>query len=285
MKHYFQKGSHHLSEHSGYLSWIYINDQTTVDYELCSAISAMSIKLCSPLVKNTAIVVPKNYHFKHQELKNVWNHIIEWDFNNVNNLNFWKDDLLILQHVSPFKYTIRLDSDVIITGSSINEVWHRVWRLGYAITESIADINGKTIANPYRSFSESPWMKLPIPNAYVAVMGVELENKKCQWLFRGWEWALRNFHVLTSNKKQTVDSDELLSLSIWHSNLVLQKAPFFVHAKPLCLFDSPQWPSSSVLNYSNNIWKLSHVPQHLPLHVAEKSMLNHSLAQQLWSQL
>jgi len=282
--HYFQEGSHALAKESGYLIWINPNGnyhgKDAVDYELCAAISAMSVKLCSPLVKNTVIFVPKNYEFKHPHLKSVWTHIKEWEFNQE---NFWDHDLLIMNN-SPFKYTMRLDSDVVITGAGVNETWHRIWQLGLAITCNIANINGDIIENPYRQQAGSAWITHALTNAYVAVMGANIKHKKFQRLQQGWHWALRNAHMVCGND-DVRDSDKLLGLSVMHSNLIMCQAPFFVHAKPRCVFQQPTWSSVSTLTFANGVWRLSNIAQQLPIHMAEKSLLTPKLAQQLWSSL
>jgi hypothetical protein len=282
--HYFQEGSHTLVNESGYLTWINpqgnYHGNNTVDYELCAAISAMSVKLCSPLVKNTALVVPKNHTFTYPHLKSIWDHIIEWEFTRQ---NFWKDDLTIMSF-SPFKYTMRLDSDVIVTSEWVNEIWHQIWHMGYAITHNIADLNGAVIQNPYRTFADSVWTTHQLPHAYIAVMGANLQHKKFQKLLRGWKWALHNAHQLRTHG-HVPDSDELLSLSLMHSNAATCESPFFVHAKPLCLFGSPIWNPVSQLTCYDGVWRISNVPQHLPIHMAEKSLLTASLAQQLWREL
>jgi hypothetical protein len=281
IEHYFQQGSNTLIRESGYLSWIFPREDQSVDYELCAAISAMSVKLSSPLVKNTALVVPTGYEFKRPHLKPVWNHILEWNFDKQ---NFWKSDVMILK-ISPFKYTMRLDSDVIVTSSWIDEIWHQIWRLGYAVSKNIANLNSNICNNPYRSHVSSPWQRMNLPHAYVAVMGVNTQHRCFQTMLRSWEWACWQTQLLKTNGSQHVDSDELLSLSFIYNNLVLHHCAFFVHAKPLCLFDSPVWPSTSNLVFANQTWRLSHIPQHLPIHMAEKSLLNEKLAQQIWSAL
>lgn len=193
-------------EQQGFLTLAYNSNK--IDYLELAYLQAMSIKKVMPNAQTAVIVDPntkKNLKFK---IEKVFNYIIEgrhsdWPMELEPDL-FW---------LTPFKETIKLESDLVIT-RNIEHWWHALRLRNIVLSTNCRNIEDDVVVDTeYRKF----WIDNDLPNIYNGMMYFRYSQEATHFftiakkLYQHYDYL--KDHVLKNCREERPSTDVIYSLA------------------------------------------------------------------------
>jgi hypothetical protein len=239
---------------------------------------ALSIK-CTQKNSNYAVVLDKKaaalIEPKHEK---VFDHIIPLNYEPIVDWDM-KNECRALE-LSPFKETIKLDSDMLFT-SSIDHWWPILRNRDVVFTTQVHNFREEPITlRDHRSLFDSNLL----PNVYSAFfyfrysrLSVEL-FQAAKAITSDWDWVAQ-YHLI-NNRDDRIRTDEVFALAVQmvgEEQCTLPYAvPSFVHMKNFLngLSANQNWHEQIYSTVHNSSVTIGNYKQRLPFHYHEKGWLS-----------
>ena len=264
----------------GYACTIGYNSE--VDYLNMAYLQALSIKTTQKKITNYAVIVDEktnqSIESKHREvfdqiivMPDTWSFAKEWQIRNY----------------SPWKRTIKLDADLILT-NSIDDWWDYFNSYSLLFPTIVESYKGTPITSRWhrRLFDDNQ-----LPNIYTAFYYFKDDPNSADFfetvkkVSEKWNWVASEFLIKNSDK--TPRDDEIFSIAaeiygIENCTIPDSVYPRFVHMKEVLNELPGEKPWNEQIHFENNngeIW-VGHHLQRLPFHYCSKNFAKQEVIEQ-----
>lgn len=219
-------------EQQGFLTLAYNSENTNFDYLELAYVQAIGIKLSMPDARYCVVVDSKTYSKINNKHKHVFDYVIQapesnWPMSLEPEL-FW---------LSPFKETIKLESDLLIT-KSVKHWWSALRLRPVVLSTNCKNIQGKTVIdNDYRKF----WRDNQLPNVYNGLMYFRFTKEAFAFftlaknIFNNWGYLRDNVLINCREEKPSTDAVYAITAKIiGEEQCTMPSLDYFnfVHMKP-----------------------------------------------------
>lgn len=265
----------------GFLTIAQNTNQT--NYLDLAYLQAMSIKLVMPEYSYAVIVDKFTANLIENKHLNYFNHVIELEKDcSESDSNKFENEWQIF-NLSPFKETIKLESDILITRSIAH--WINTFRLrDIVLSLGCKNYMGdKASSRQYRKFFDDNLL----PDIYNGLMYFRYSKtafdffQLAEKIFSNWKYIYAN--VLKNCRQQYVSTDVVYALAaqiLGIEQCTIPSADFinFVHMKP-AINEWPNQPWHEIVSVELDLpmIRIANVNQYYPLHYHEKSFINDSI--------
>jgi hypothetical protein len=270
--------------HSAQQGFLTIAQNSEVDYLRLAYIQAMSVKLTMSGSKYAVIVDANTNELIKDKHRKVFDYIIllEEDFAEEENWklsNEWQT-----YYLTPFKETIKIESDLIFT-RSIDHWWHTFRLKNIVLSHGCRDyLQNISYSRAYRKLFDDN----ELPDVYNGLMYFRYSQESSDFfnlarlIFNNWNWIKDNILKNCRDEDPTTDVVYALSaLILGIENCTLPGIDFinFVHMKSLINGFSQQtaWPDLVVCETELPMVRINNVNQYHPLHYHEKEWITEEL--------
>lgn len=244
----------------------------TVDYLELAYLQALNIK-ATQKIKNTALVVDSNTHKQIQDKhRQVFDYVIETDNDcdsrfGIEPKVFW---------LTPFKETIKLESDLLLPGS-IDHWWSAFRLKDVVLSHGCKNYKLESSKNRnYRKFFDDN----NLPDVYSGLMYFRFSKIAADFfrladkIFRNWEY-LADYLINCRNPEPTTDEVyALTALILGVENCIIPGLDFinFVHMKPGIndYNEIAKIKDMFVTEFDQGLVRINNINQYHPLHYYEK---------------
>lgn len=278
--------------HQAQKGFLTIAQNSTVDYLRLAYVQAMSIKLTMP-GSLYAVIVDKltNEHIQDKHRK-VFDYVIVLDEDHAEH-NEWKlANEWQTFYLTPFKETIKLESDLIFT-RDINHWWNTFRLRNIVLSQGCRDyLQRPTGGRAYRQLFDDN----ELPDVYNGLMYFRYSQESATFfnharlIFKNWDFIKDN--VLKNCREDLPSTDVVFALAaklLGEELCTLPGIDFinFTHMKPLINGFSQQaaWQDSVIYEIDLPMIRINNINQYHPLHYYEKSWVTEDLVEQYESEL
>ena len=267
--------------HQGFLT---IAQNSTVDYLRLAYVQAMSIKLTMP-GSEYAVIVDANTNEQIQDQhRKVFDYVIVLDEDHAKHSEWKLSNEWQAFYLTPFKETIKLESDLIFTRSI--EHWWNTFRLRNIVL-SQGCRNYLQQLSPSRAYRQV-FEDNELPDVYNGLMYFRYSQESANFfnharlIYKHWD-HIRD-HVLINCRDNDATTDVVYSLAakiLGIEKCTLPGVDFinFVHMKPLIngFSQQSQWVDSVMCETDLPMVRINNINQYHPLHYQEKSWITDEL--------
>ena len=268
--------SQHKSQ-QGYLTFAQNTD--SVNYLELAFVQAMNIK-CTQKINEYAVVVDKQTELEiTEEHKKIFDHIIVLEEDYAENNNWKLSNEWQVFRLTPFKETIKLESDLLFT-RSIDHWWDTFRLQDIVLSTGCLDYKGnQSRVRTYRQFFDDNGL----PDIYNGLM--YFRYTKTAWNFFNTaesvfkNWSELSDRALKNCRESSPSTDVLYAVTanlIGVENCTLPSADFikFVHMKPaINEFPNKAWFESVISERDGDMIRVNNLNQYSPVHYFEKTYI------------
>lgn len=267
-----------LTPHTAQQGFLTFAQNTEVDYLRLAYLQAMSIKLTMPDSQFAVIVDKKTLDKITDQHRRVFDHIIELAEDHAAE-EVWKlSNEWQAFYLTPFKETIKLESDIIFT-RSIDHWWSAMRLRDMVLSLGCRDHRQELSSNrAYRKLFDDN----ELPDVYNGLMYFRYSQTSAEffwyaeWIFKNWDHV--RDQLLKKCKDITPTTDVVYALAakvIGVERCTIPSMDYinFVHMKPLIngLSDLTTWTESIICEIDLPMIRINNVNQYHPTHYYEKS--------------
>ena len=279
----------HYQAQQGFLT---IAQNTEVDYLQLAYVQAMSIKLTMPDSLYAVIVDKSTAELVTEEYRKVFDYVVTIEDDHAeqdswNMRNEWQ-----VFYLTPFKETIKLESDVVITRDISH--WWTVFRLkDIVLSTGCRDYlqNISTVREYRKLFDDND-----LPDVYNGLMYFRYTPTAAEFfywareLFENWEYVRDNLLKNCRDKEPTTDviyAVAAILLGVERCTLPEMDYINFVHMKPaINKFSSTiPWHELVVTETDLPMVRINNINQYHPLHYQDKSWISDELVKEYEDEL
>ena len=273
-----------ITPHQAQQGFLTIAQNTEIDYLKLAYVQAMSIKLTMPDSLYAVIVDEHTEQQVIEEHKKVFDYIITLPHDHAKG-QVWKlNNEWQVFYLTPFKETIKLESDLIFT-RSIKHWWTAFRLKNIVLSHGCRDYsqNISTVRNYRKLFDDNE-----LPDVYNGLMYFRYSQEAndffnlARMIFTNWEHVRDNVLVNCRDEDPTTDVVYALSAKILGiENCTLPGIDFinFVHMKPDINGFSRQlpWQETVLSEIDLPMIRINNINQYHPVHYYEKSWVTDDL--------
>lgn len=278
--------------HQSQQGFLTIAQNSEVDYLRLAYVQAMSIKLTMP-GSEYAVIVDANTNLQiNDNHRKVFDYIIVLDEDHAENSKWKLDNEWQVFYLTPFKETIKLESDLVFTRSIAH--WWTTFRLrNLVLSQGCRDYLQRP--NPSRSYRQL-FDDNELPDIYNGLMYFRYSQEAATFfnnarlIFKNWQ-HIRD-HVLKNCRDDQASTDVVFALSAKLLGIELCTLPGidfinFTHMKPLIngFSQSASWQESVICEVDLPMIRINNINQYHPLHYYEKSWVTEDLIKEYESEL
>ena len=282
-----------LEPHQAQQGFLTIAQNTTVDYLKLAYVQAMSIKLTMPGSQYAVIVDKKTAELVTESHRRVFDYVIVMEDDQAEQdswklRNEWK-----AFYLTPFKETIKLESDLIFT-RSINH-WWSAFRLQDIVMSVGCRDYLQNISNnkSYRRLFEDN----QLPDVYTGLMYFRYSMTSAEFfryaeqIFENWETIYKE-NLLKNCRDENPTTDVVYALAakiLGEEKCTLPSMDYinFVHMKSAIngLSSNISWFDAVLCETDLPMIRINNVNQYHPLHYHEKSWVTDELVKEYENEL
>jgi hypothetical protein len=251
-----------------------------VDYLKLAYLQAMNIKTIHPGEKYAVIVDSETYNKITDKHKEVFDHIILMEHDENASSSTWKlSNEYQVFALSPFKETIKVESDLLFTRSIAH--WWNAFRLRDVVLSTGCKTYRQELSTSraYRKFFDDN----DLPDTYNGLMYFRYSSiaynffSTAEKILRNWDYLKNN--VLRNCREDTPSTDVLYALTakiIGVENCTIPSMDFinFVHLKPAINNwgdDNTSWQEVVMHERDGHMMRINNLNQYDPVHYYSKS--------------
>ena len=274
----------HHKEQQGFVTFAQNTD--TVDYLKLAYLQAMNVKLTQKINQYAVIVDKKTAVFVTDQHRQVFDYIIELTDDYLTDSARFANEWQVFQ-LTPFKETIKLESDLLFTRSI--DHWWDAFRLRDVVLSSGCKnyLDKKSEVRRYRQFFDDN----ELPDVYNGLMYFRYSQhaalffSKAREVFENWqdikEYALKNC------REDTPSTDVLYAITAQLTNPELSTLPSadfinFVHMKPGIqeMSDTSPWYESLIGERDSDMIRINNLNQYSPVHYFDKEYVTDEMVKE-----
>ena len=250
----------------------YITFALGKEYLKLAYLQALSIK-SSQKINKYAVIVDKLAAEDLDKYKHVFDKVIEINYES----NGWD----MSQHwrvfsLTPWRETVLLDADIVFN-ESVDHWWPIMRQRDICLTHEVKDFRENTITS--RAFRKLFDTNL-LPDVYGGFMYFRFTQKAAEFfalvheISTSWKWIATEHLIKNEDKRVRVDEMFAIAARIFGiQNVTLPiPIPTFVHGKAGLwgLDQTIPWHKQLYVEVTNNVMRIGHYQQRLPLHYHHK---------------
>jgi len=278
--------------HQAQNGFLTIAQNSTVDYLRLAYVQAMSIKLTMP-GSLYAVIVDKstNEQIQDKHLK-VFDYVIVLDEDHAEHDEWKLSNEWQAFYLTPFKETIKLESDLIFT-RTIDHWWNTFRLRNIVLSQGCRDyLQRPSACRAYRQLFDDN----ELPDVYNGLMYFRYSQESATFfnytrlIFKNWDYIKDN--VLKNCREDLPSTDVVFAMAaklLGEEFCTLPGIDFinFTHMKPLIngLSQQASWHQSVVYEIDLPMVRINNINQYHPLHYYEKSWITEDLIEQYESKL
>ena len=283
---------HRITPHQAQQGFVSIAQNTTVDYLRLAYVQAMSVKLTMPGSQYAVIVDTATMEHITEQHRKVFDYVIlleqdlaedsEWKLSNE-----WQ-----VFYLTPFKETIKLESDLIFT-RSISHWWTTFRLKNIVLSRGCKDyLEQPSKVRSYRRLFDNN----DLPDVYNGLMYFRYSQESVDFfryaeqIFTNWDYIRDN--VLKNCRDKIPTTDVVYSIAaktLGVEKCLLPAIDFinFVHMKPDIngLSRSIPWHEALVYELDLPMVRINNINQYHPLHYYEKSWISDDIVKEYEDEL
>lgn len=249
-------------------------------------LQAMSIKLVMPNYSYAVIVDESTANLIEKKHLKYFDHVIELDNDySQSQTNKFENEWQVF-HLSPFKETIKLESDILLTRDISH--WANMFRVrDIVLSTGCKNYLGEiSTCRQYRKFFDDNFL----PDVYNGLMYFRYSKTAfdffqiAQKIFANWEYIFSN--VLKNYRQDHISTDVVYALAakiLGIEKCTIPSADFinFVHMKP----GINDWPNNAwheIVTYELDLplIRIANVNQYYPVHYFEKTFVTDEIIEE-----
>lgn len=259
---------------------------TDINYLNLAYLQAMSIKLVMPEYSCAVIVDEFTANLIEEKHLKCFNHVIELENDySKSESNKFENEWQVF-HLSPFKETIKLESDILLTRNISH--WINIFRLKDIVLSTGCKnyLGENATSRAYRKFFDDNHL----PDVYNGLMYFRYSKTAFDFfqiaknIFYNWEHISTT--IMKNYRHDYVSTDVVYAIAaniLGAENCTIPSADFinFVHMKP-AINDWPNQPWHDVVTYELDlpIVRVANVNQYYPLHYFDKTFASKELIEE-----
>lgn len=278
--------------HQSQQGFLTIAQNSEVDYLRLAYVQAMSVKLTMPGSEYAVIVDANTNKQIEDKHRRVFDYVILLDQDYAENSTWKLSNEWQAFYLTPFKETIKLESDLIFT-RSIKHWWTTFRLRNIALGQGCRNyLQQLTPNNAYRQlFADNE-----LPDVYNGLMYFRYSQESADFfncarlIYKHWD-HIRD-HVLINCRDDNATTDVVYALAakiLGVEKCTLPSIDFvnFVHMKPLINGFSQQthWADSVMVETDLPMVRINNINQYHPLHYQEKSWVTDELVKEYEDEL
>jgi hypothetical protein len=271
-------------EHQAQQGFVTIAQNGKVNYLQLAYMQAMSIKLTMPTAKYAVIVDNATRRLISNKHLEVFDYVITIEDDGAKDEEWKLSNEWQVFYLTPFKETIKLESDLVFTRSI--EHWWTAFRLrNIVLSQGCRDyLQNISSSRAYRKLFDDN----ELPDVYNGLMYFRYSQESSEFfnyariIFKNWEY-IRD-HVLKNCRDENPTTDVVYALAskilgVEHCTLPGLDFINFTHMKSLINGFSQQvsWQNVVVSETELPMIRINNVNQYHPLHYYEKDWVNDEL--------
>lgn len=276
-------------EQQGFMS---IAQNSDVDYLQLTYVQAMSVKLTMPGSKYAVAVDSKTLESVTDAHRKVFDYVITIEDDQAENDTWKMRNEWQAFYLTPFKETIKLESDLVIT-RDISHWWTAFRLRNIVLSTGCRDYLGKSSdTRAYRKLFDDN----SLPDVYNGLMYFRYTPEAAEFfwwareIFENWEYVRDNLLKNCRNDEPTTDVVYALAAQIVGEELcTLPEMDYinFTHMKPMVNKFSQvvPWNELVMCETSLPMIRINNVNQYHPLHYQEKSWVTDELVKEYEDEL
>ena len=271
-------------EQQGFVTFAQNTD--TVDYLKLAYVQAMNVKLTQKINGYAVIVDKKTAALVTDQHRQVFDYIIELTDDYLTDSARFANEWQVFQ-LTPFKETIKLESDLLFT-RSIDHWWDTVRLRDVVLSSGCKNyLDEKSNVRRYRQFFDDN----ELPDVYNGLMYFRYSQhaalffSKAREVFENWqdikEYALKNC------REDTPSTDVLYAITAQLTNPELSTLPSadfinFVHMKPGIqeMSDASPWYESLIGERDSDMIRINNLNQYSPVHYFDKEYVTDEMVKE-----
>ena len=264
-------------EQQGFVTFAQNTD--TVDYLKLAYVQAMNIKLTQKINKCAVIVDKQTAALVTDKHRQVFDYIIELTDDYSTEQHRFANEWQVF-HLTPFKETIKLESDLLFT-RSIDHWWDAFRLRDVMLSTGCKNYLGETGKDRrYRKFFDDN----DLPDVYNGLMYFRYSHHaatffaKAKEVFENWQ-SLKDL-VLKNCREESPSTDVLYAITSLLTDPTLSALPSadfinFTHMKPGINGwpDATAWNESVLAERSHDVIRVNHINQYSPVHYFVKEYI------------
>jgi hypothetical protein len=251
-------------------------NNSTVDYVRLAYLQCLSLKLTNPGVPYALITDQQSIHSVSGCMKTVFDHVIELPVDLAQDQEWKQRNESQLFRLTPFTETIKVESDLLFTGS-IAHWWHGLRKRDVVISTGCVDYRGQTATSrAYRKLFDNNHL----PDVYTGLMywrrsatAHELFNIAAT-LYANWETVKQQLMMMDKNDSGSNDMVFALAANIMGPERVTLPLEHFrmMHFKPAMngLNDSLPCHEQMIVETHAPVVRIHGYQQRYPMHYHSK---------------
>ena len=263
------------SEQQGFLTFA---QNTEVDYLQLAYVQAMAVKLTMPNRQYAVIVDKQTLAHVTDKHRRIFDYVIELSDDYAEKEHWKLSNEWQAFYLTPFKETIKLESDLIFTRSI--EHWWPAFRLrDLVLSTGCRDYQQRLSSNrTYRRLFDDN----ELPDVYNGLMYFRYSQTAAEffwyaeWIFKNWNYVRDNLLKNCRDEAPTTDVVYALTakiLGVERCTLPSMGYINFVHMKPAIngFSEASRWTDSVMCETDLPMIRVNNVNQYHPVHYYEKS--------------
>lgn len=268
-------------EQQGFITFAQNNDN--VDYLTLAFVQAMNIK-CTQKINSYAVIVDKYTEtFITDEHRKVFDYVIVLENDLAIDSNWKLANEWQVFNLTPFKETVKLESDLLFT-RSIDHWWDAFRLRDIVLSTGCKNYKGqKSQVRTYRQFFDDN----NLPDIYNGLMYFRYSKQAWEFFETAQKiyknWSLVADSALKNCREKTPSTDVLYAVTasfIGIENCSLPSADFinFIHMKPdINYFPEKPWFRSVVSERDDDMIRVNNLNQYYPVHYYEKDYITEEI--------
>ena len=271
-------------EQQGFVTFAQNTD--SVDYLKLAYVQAMNIKLTQKINKYAVIVDKKTAALVTDQHRQVFDYIIELTDDCSTEFSRFANEWQVF-HLTPFKETIKVESDLLFT-RSIDHWWDTFRLRDVVLSTGCKNYLGENSKDRrYRQFFDDN----DLPDVYNGLMYFRYSNHaaiffaKAKAVFENWQ-SLTDL-VLKNCREDSPSTDVLYAVTSLLTDPTLSALPSadfinFAHMKPGIngWSDATAWNESVLAERSQDMIRVNHINQYSPVHYFVKEYVTDTMVKE-----
>jgi hypothetical protein len=269
-----------------------IAQNTDIDYLRLAYLQAMSIKLTMPKARYAVIVDDKTYSQVTDQHRKVFDYVIPLKFNYAENDQWKLGNEWQVFDLTPFKETIKVESDILFT-RSIDHWWTAFRLRDVVLSLGCKDYRGDASSSrKYRKLFDDN----DLPDIYNGLMYFRYSQTaasffdKARQIFANWEYFRDDILVNCRDENPTTDVVYAITAKIQGTdNFTLPRCDFinFTHMKNAINGwpESTPWSEMVISEVDTPMIRINNINQYHPIHYQNKDWVTKDIVERFEHEL
>ena len=278
--------------HSAQQGFLTIAQNSDVDYLRLAYLQSISIKLAMPGSLYAVIVDKETEKQITEQQRRVFDYVIVLDDDHAKDDQWKLSNEWQVFYLTPFKETIKLESDLIFT-RSISHWWHTFRLRDIVLSQGCRDyLHNVSLCRYYRRLFDDN----ELPDVYNGLMYFRYSQDAAEFFFRAREifenWTYVRDNLLTNCRDDNPTTDVVYALAakvIGVERCTLPGVDYinFVHMKSAVnkFSQTAAWSELVVCETDLPMVRINNINQYHPLHYYEKSWITDELIKEYEDEL